>query len=196
MNLGPISKVFLKSFLVAHAWSLCLVILAGGCDRVPEIAVVELPSPNFEPREGNATVDTIVLHGTATASRKQALDALLNRQSRRSAHYVVDRAGTIYRLVPENMAAWHAGDSRMPDGRDAVNDFSLGIELVNRNDGKQQYTQEQIFALKALIDNIKSRWSIRYLVTHAQIGFPPGRKTDPAGFHMEWLRAGEQSGYP
>lgn len=49
-----------------------------------------------------------------------------------SSHFLIDRDGVIYNLVPENMKAWHCGGSRMPhpDNRAAVNNFSLGIELM------------------------------------------------------------------
>ncbi len=49
-----------------------------------------------------------------------------------SSHYLIERSGEILRLVPEEMKAWHAGGSIMPepDNRQAVNGFSLGIELA------------------------------------------------------------------
>ena len=49
-----------------------------------------------------------------------------------SSHYLIERNGTVLGLVPEEMKAWHAGGSIMPepDNRHGVNEFSIGIELT------------------------------------------------------------------
>jgi len=49
-----------------------------------------------------------------------------------SAHYLIDREGVIFQLVPDIYKAWHAGPSIMPepDNRQGVNEFSIGIELL------------------------------------------------------------------
>lgn len=49
-----------------------------------------------------------------------------------SAHYLIERDGTIRQLVDPNMVAFHAGKSVMPradDGRIGVNAFGIGVEL-------------------------------------------------------------------
>ena len=50
-----------------------------------------------------------------------------------SSHYVIDRSGTIYRFVPEERAAYHAGKGSLPgypELDDRLNDHSVGIELL------------------------------------------------------------------
>jgi N-acetyl-anhydromuramyl-L-alanine amidase AmpD len=104
-----------------------------------------------------------------------------------SAHYTVDRDGVLVSHVPEFRRAWHAGVSRMKDGREHVNDFSIGIELVNRNDGSDPFPAAQIEAMRGLIRAIAARHAIRYIVPHYECAIPPGRKTDPCGFTADWL---------
>jgi N-acetyl-anhydromuramyl-L-alanine amidase AmpD len=132
-------------------------------------------------------VDTIVLHATVFDSLNEVAQLFADPQSRVSAHYTVDRDGTTACHVPEHLRAWHAGESKMRDGRERVNDFSIGIELVNRNDGIDPFPEAQIQALSRLVHDIRLRHDIRYVVTHAEIAEPPGRKSDPAGFDPGWL---------
>jgi N-acetylmuramoyl-L-alanine amidase len=129
-------------------------------------------------------VDTIVLHATGNSSAKGALSHFRNPFSKVSAHYLIDKDGTIYACVNEARAAWHAGKCFLP----YANQRSIGIELVNKNDGVDPYPDPQILALRQLIIEIKRRHPIRYLVSHAEIAMPKGRKSDPKGFDMEALR--------
>ena len=75
----------------------------------------------------------------------------------------------------------------MKDGREGVNDFSIGIELVNLNDGEDPFPQDQIQALRRLLTAIIARHPIRHIVTHFECADPPGRKSDPAGFQESWI---------
>ena len=85
--------------------------------------------------------------------------------------------------------AWHAGVSVGPYGRKGLNDDTVGIELVNLDDGKDPYPEPQIQALRGLIVELRRRFpSIRYLASHEYIAQPPGRKNDPAGFPWDRLR--------
>jgi N-acetylmuramoyl-L-alanine amidase/AmpD protein len=84
--------------------------------------------------------------------------------------------------------AWHAGQARMQDGRTHVNNFSIGIELVNRNDGVDPFQASQVQALRRLLQSIMLRHDIRYVVPHHECADPPGRKSDPAGDDESWIR--------
>jgi N-acetyl-anhydromuramyl-L-alanine amidase AmpD len=91
--------------------------------------------------EGRCTpggVDVIVIH-TVCAEGIMPADPFDRRWILKifcdlgvSSHYLVERSGSVLRLVPEEMKAWHAGGSIMPepDNRRGVNEFSLGIELT------------------------------------------------------------------
>jgi N-acetyl-anhydromuramyl-L-alanine amidase AmpD len=85
-----------------------------------------------------ATIDTVIVHYISALNSAPStpfdLDAILKIfcDVGVSAHYMIQRDGAIYQLVPEEKKAWHAGGSIMPepDNRKGVNDFSIGIELV------------------------------------------------------------------
>jgi N-acetylmuramoyl-L-alanine amidase len=153
------------------------------------------PSPNCDARPDGVAVDTIVLHATVLNTLEEVIERFSDPHSRVSAHYTIDRDGTLVSHVPEGLRAWHAGQSKMKDGRESVNDFSIGIELVNLNDGDDPYPIEQIEALRHLAKAIVSRHPIRHIVTHAECAFPLGRKSDPAGFQMSWLEERSGSDY-
>ncbi len=88
----------------------------------------------------------------------------------------------------ERCTAWHAGVSEL-DGRTGVNDFSVGIELVNLNDGKDPYPEAQYEAVKRILLDLRTRWEVpdERVVSHAAIARPVGRKSDPVGFDFEKL---------
>jgi N-acetylmuramoyl-L-alanine amidase len=145
------------------------------------------PSPNFDDRPAGTCIDTIVLHATVLNSLEEVIRHFADPASKVSAHYTIDRDGTTVSHVPPDQRAWHAGQSRMRDGRTQVNDFSIGIELVNLNDGIDQYPSPQIQALSDLLRALLARYPIQHVVTHAECADPPGRKSDPAGFDLNWI---------
>ena len=144
-------------------------------------------SGNFDERPEGTIIDTVVLHATVLDSLDAVIQHFGNPASKVSAHYTIGRDGTIVSHVEESRRAWHAGSSRMKDGRTHVNDFSIGIELVNRNDGVDPYPAAQIQALRRLLRSIISRHDIRHLVPHYECAVPPGRKSDPVGFTEKWF---------
>ena len=145
------------------------------------------PSPNCDERPEGTVIDTVVLHATVLNSIEDVVGRFADPASGVSAHYTIDRDGTVVCHVPERLRAWHAGQSRMKDGRQRVNDFSIGIELVNMNDGIDPFPAEQIGALQRLLKAIALRHPIRYIVTHYECADPPGRKSDPVGFQASWI---------
>jgi N-acetylmuramoyl-L-alanine amidase len=74
--------------------------------------------------------DTIVIHYTAGPSALSAINTLKDSDVPASAHIVVDTDGSITQLVPFNQIAWHAGKSAWM-GRTGLNNYSIGIEIVN-----------------------------------------------------------------
>ncbi|GIV88580.1 MAG: N-acetylmuramoyl-L-alanine amidase [Chloroflexus sp.] len=102
-----------------------------------------------------------------------------------SVHYYITKRGQIFQLVADHDIAWHAGVSRWEvDGRTVYgcNEVSLGIELENRNDGRDPYPPEQYAAALWLVRELVQKYHIppNQVVRHLDIS--PGRKTDPAGF--------------
>ena len=131
-------------------------------------------SPNQSARKSK-TIDTIIIHATA-GSFDGSVSWMLNPLSNASAHYCISKTGEIVQLVDEKYKAWHAGDSSWNGKRD-LNQNSIGIELENKNDGKDPYPEEQINCLVDLVKWIKMRHKIKDVLGHNQIA--PKRKTDP-----------------
>jgi len=131
-------------------------------------------------------IDTIVVHSSYNALGGDEYDfkKLLSEYKEYgvSPHYVIDRKGNVYRLVSEKNIAYHAGESKVPDGRTGVNNFSIGIEIMTTKSDSP--TGAQYATLKSLIADIKTRYKIKYTLGHNQIA--PGRKDDPWNF--DWKK--------
>jgi hypothetical protein len=129
----------------------------------------------------------LVLHATA-ASLESARYWLCNPSSQVSSHYLISKLGAIYQLVPDGLRAWHAGMSSWRGVSD-VNDYSIGIELENANNGHDPYPQIQLGALTWLCRSLLAEYRLTSdaITTHAQIA--PGRKQDPRGLSLLTLMA-------
>ena len=147
-----------------------------------------LQSPNFGPRPKDAVVDTIVIHATVIPSLELTTSAFQRVSSQVSAHYTIERDGSFILNVSTFDRAWHAGVSQDAAGRPNVNNYSIGIELVNLNDGKEPFPDVQVQVLHNIIAGLRRRFPIKQLVSHEFIALPPGRKNDPAGFPWEKLK--------
>lgn len=100
-----------------------------------------------------------------------------------SAHFLIDRQGQVIQFVPLHKRAWHAGVSSFK-GRDACNDFSIGIELEGTD--TEPYTCRQYRSLIALTRTLMQTYpqiTAERIVGHSDIA--PGRKTDP-GLAFDW----------
>ncbi|QFU09513.1 N-acetylmuramoyl-L-alanine amidase [Palleronia sp. THAF1] len=146
------------------------------------------PSPNCGPRRDGGTPRLIVLHYTAMTSAERAAAWLCNPESQVSAHYVIDRMGSVQQLVDEADRAWHAGAGAWGDCRD-VNSNSIGLEIDNT--GTMPFAAAQMNAVEALVAGIMERWSIpaRGVIGHSDCA--PGRKVDP-GARFDWARLARQ----
>ena len=148
-----------------------------------------IPSPNFDDRPSGATVDCLVIHATVEPTTEGTMDIFLTPSRKVSAHFVVGRDGRVVEMVPVEKRAWHAGNSVF-DGATAVNNFSVGIEMVNLNDGKEPYPVEQTEAVAGIIRLLRTKYDIpdSRIVSHAQVALPAGRKNDPVGFDFQKLK--------
>ena len=134
------------------------------------------------------TIDTVVLHSSynSTGGDVYSVDKVIAiwKSYEVAPHYMIDRKGNIYRLVDDANIAYHAGVSKMSDGRTNVNDFSIGVEILNTKDDK--YTDAQYTAVNNLIAYLKGKYSIKTVVGHMDIA--PGRKDDPWRFNWKELK--------
>jgi N-acetylmuramoyl-L-alanine amidase len=151
---------------------------------LPEI--IEAPSPNFDERR--APPDMVVVHYTGMATGEAALARLRDPDAEVSAHYLIEEDGRLFRLVPEERRAWHAGVSFWK-GQTALNAVSIGIELVNPGHefGYRPFPEAQIAVLIDLIADIRERWTVPNgrILGHSDIA--PGRRSDP-GELFPWAR--------
>lgn len=147
-----------------------------------------IPSPNAGYRPRWMPVDCVVVHATC-APLWSTVHWFLTPASRVSAHFVIGKDGTVVQMVPVRLRAWHAGTSRLGSRWD-VNDFSVGIELVNRDDGRDPYTMAQVRSLVHLLADLSSRYDIplNRIVPHSLVAMPPGRKVDPRNLSFRALR--------
>lgn len=162
----------------------------------------------------NSRVNIVVIHFT-TADFAESLRILTQPSSNSvSSHYLIpelpdpsydEREIRPYQLVSESRRAWHAGRSYWR-GKTALNDQSIGIELVNRAycdpgsspppEGAEQrrfcffpdFSLRQFDVLVEVLTEIVSRHPDIHptsFVGHSDIA--PGRKIDP-GPRFPWQR--------
>lgn len=116
------------------------------------------------------------------------------------AHYVIDRQGKIYRFVPDDRIARHAGSGTWandPDLTNNMNRYAIGIELLGIGTAAEMdqavgpaanalireedrgYTEQQYLSLNLLLAYLRERYNIppENVLTHAQ--YAPERKWDP-----------------
>ncbi len=145
-------------------------------------------SPNFGPRRDGARPDMVVLHYTGMDTAGAARERLCDPAAEVSAHYLVCEDGHAWRLVDEEMRAWHAGAAAWGGVTD-VNSRSIGIEIANPGHelGYPPFTEAQMRALEDLLAGMLERLAIppERVVSHACVS--PGRKRDP-GEKFDWRR--------
>jgi cell division septation protein DedD len=161
---------------------------AGGSTAKPNIRWVG--SPNFNNRRRPDDITAIVIHSTANSSLERVVEWFNNPSAQVSAHYTIGKDGQTVQHVQDMHRAWHAGRSTWK-GRDGCNDYALGIELVNLNDGADPYPEAQHQANLALCVYLCKKYNIRPddIMGHLDIAIPPGRKSDPRGYDLNRLRS-------
>jgi len=112
----------------------------------------------------------------------------------KSYHYVIDRFGQVYRVVRDEDAAFHAGNSVWSDGRSTfvgLNESFLGVAFETKADvgvGGEQLTEAQVLAGRLLTQVLRSRYQINdaNCTAHGLVSINPsnGRIL----FHHDWAR--------
>jgi N-acetyl-anhydromuramoyl-L-alanine amidase len=159
------------------------------------------PSPNFNARPTDE-ISLLVIHNISLPPAQFATgkvqEFFQNRLDvtehpyfagiadlRVSAHFLIERDGTVTQFVSCLERAWHAGVSVF-EGRETCNDFSVGIELEGTDD--QPFTDVQYEALTGLTRHLQRAFPAitpQRICGHSDIA--PGRKTDP-GPAFDWVR--------
>jgi AmpD protein len=167
------------------------------------LGALQVTSPNFDARPDGIAADLIVVHGISMPPGEYGgpwVDRLFTNclppdehpyfaevaHLRVSAHLLIRRDGGVTQYVSFNARAWHAGRSSF-EGREACNDFSIGVELEGTDE--TPYTDAQYAALAGVVAALCAAYpnlSADRLVGHSDIA--PGRKSDP-GAAFDWPRA-------
>lgn len=139
---------------------------------------IEKDIPSIEPR-------VVVLHWTAVPSVEKTYDVFESSvlPSARagisgasalnvSSQFVVDRDGTIFRLLPDTAFARHVI---------GLNYCAIGVENIGSS--RMPLTKAQVKANEALIRYLKTKYPIEYVIGHHEyksfIGHPLWKETDP-----------------
>jgi len=159
------------------------------------------PSPNFDARPTDCVPELLVIHAislplgqfTSDSSKTFVADLFLNqldssahpdfdqlRGVRVSAHFFIQRDGSLIQFVATDQRAWHAGVSQFME-RPRCNDFSIGVELEGSD--FVPFEPVQYDTLIRLTDILIQHCPIRHIVGHQDIA--PTRKTDPGPF-FDW----------
>ena len=128
-----------------------------------------------------------------------------------SPHYLIDRNGEIYSLLPETRVARHSGKGDVkgyPEYKDGLNKYSIGIEIMAIGTEAEMlsimsaehykkipqehigYTEAQYKSLSLLLDDIlarnkKMKRDSNHIIGHDK--YAPERKTDP-GSLFDWSK--------
>jgi AmpD protein len=163
----------------------------------------QVASPNFDGRPPGVEADLIVVHGISLPPGEFGgpwIDRLFTNtlpaeihpyfaevcSLRVSSHLVVQRDGTVSQYVRFTDRAWHAGVS-VYEGREACNDFSVGVELEGTDTLEYEPVQYRALAeAVAALCAAYPRLSSQRMAGHSDIS--PGRKTDP-GPAFDWPHA-------
>ncbi len=166
----------------------------------------DYPARWHSPRDG-APVLAIIAHGTGGTDSRRYLarggDLIDGSDRKVSIHVLIQKDGTIYRMVADERTANHAGGV-LVDGRYSsvltvagqtyrgaqVNRHTLGFELENRQNGVDPYTDAQLWAMGWQIARWRQRYGVLPLFRHAQLD--RGRRSDPQGLTVDamelWAR--------
>ena len=150
-----------------------------------------IKSPNFNVCF-NRKIECIVLHATGSNNINSTIYWFENPESKVSAHYIIDKNGDVVQMVQDKDIAWHCGDSRWR-GKRYVNRYSVGVELVNLNDGKDNYPCLQITETLSLCKRLCRLYGLddTGITTHKAVS--PDRKHDPAGWDEEGFKKNLQA---
>jgi N-acetyl-anhydromuramyl-L-alanine amidase AmpD len=141
-------------------------------------------------------IEGIILHGTADDGNESGAEEwLCNLKKDKtgadvapvSCHLLVRRSGETVRLVDDARAAWHAGKSADPVLGKDVNRNTLGIEVANREDGKEPWTNAQYESVAKILAHYLTQRPSLLVMPHAEVATPRGRKTDPVSLDMKYL---------
>jgi hypothetical protein len=137
--------------------------------------------------------DQVVFEPDQNGKLKRVGQGVLNYvQQNRSYHFLIDRFGQVYRVVPESDIANHAGFSVWADRKVLyvnLNSSFFGIAFetqTQRQEDQPSANSAQIHAARILTEMLRGKYHIpeANCVTHAQVSVNPDRML--IGYHTDW----------
>lgn len=104
-------------------------------------------------------------------------------------NFVIDRFGQVFRIVPPDEVAYHAGHSVWADAKSVycgLNESFIGVSFEARTAEAFDLTAAQIHSGRMLTDALRNLYDIPVVdcVTHAQVSVNPVNMH--IGFHTDW----------
>lgn len=164
----------------------------------PRLSVVQMPT-TIASEVRTQPITFLILHHTASGlqSALKTLDGT-SKGHKVGVHYVVsaEPSARIFRLSPESLATYHAGPSAWGKFT-ALNQSSVGIEIVNLDGNVHPYPKSQVDAVLTLAQHIiaTNHIAAENVLAHSDIAV--GRKIDPGAlFPWEYLAANGVGAWP
>jgi N-acetylmuramoyl-L-alanine amidase len=155
---------------------------------------------NWSIDRASAPVVAIIAHNTVGTDSRAYLsrggDKPDGSDRQVSIHSLIRKDGVLYRYVPDERGANHAGFGKMPDGFPKINPnrCTIGFELENASDGRAHvdpYTDDQLLTMGWEINRIRAKFGPLPIFRHAQID--PDRRLDTVGLTIaqmeQWANA-------
>jgi hypothetical protein len=131
-------------------------------------------------------------NGNNSSLKHLSRELLEYAQQHRLYNYVIDRFGRTYRVVRDESAANHAGNSVWSDGRSVFVNLSasfVGVCFEGRGAtmGAEGINEAQIYAARVLTAVLRSKYGIddSNCVTHGLVSVNPSNGL--MGYHTDWV---------
>lgn len=132
--------------------------------------------------------------GNNASIQKRSQGTLDWIRKNKSYNYLIDRYGEIYRVVRDDHAAHHAGNSIWADSKYTyigLNESFLGIcfeSTVKADTLQETLTEAQVVAGRALTNVLRSKYTIEdaNCTTHGLVSINPTKML--IAFHHDWVR--------
>lgn len=157
--------------------------------------IVRLPY-NWSTDRGSAPIEAIVAHNTVGTDSRAYLsrggDAPDGSDKKVSIHSLIRKDGILYRYVPDDRGANHAGFGVMPIGFPRINPnrCTIAFELENASDGRQRvdpYPDLQLLTCGWEINRIRAKYGFLPLIRHETLD--PKRRKDTVGLTIAQMEA-------
>jgi N-acetylmuramoyl-L-alanine amidase len=161
--------------------------------RVPEKVIGDIDWYNanratrrrFHPVDG---IEGAVIHATAGSTSEGALSHWKKPGINASAHWIVPgeterlHGQSVIASVYETLASWHVlnskSSSRVNGGRNLINHWTMGIEVVNTQTAGDSFSDWQLEATARLVRYCWAKYpKFQWVFSHAIVD--PDRRSDP-----------------